>query len=74
MGAVQHNQVSGVVLDQQASTGWRRWRVLLANGCEIEVRAPAHAYASLALAAGQSVRLSLRKEAVVVVLRAAAAS
>jgi molybdate transport system ATP-binding protein len=66
MGAVQHNQVDGVVLKQQANAGFRRWRVLLSNGHEVELSAPVHAYASLTLQAGQSVRLSLRREAVVV--------
>ena len=66
MGVVQHNLVDGVVLEQQASTGLRRWRVLLANGCEVEASAPDHAYASLALAAGQRVQVSLRKDALVV--------
>lgn len=66
MGAVQHNLAAGVVLGQQASASFHRWRVLLSNGCEIEVRAPDHAYASLPLQAGQSVQVSLRKDAVVV--------
>ncbi len=66
MGAVQHNQVAGVILDHQVSANFRRWRVLLANGHEVELRAPIHAYASLALHAGQAVRLALRREAVVV--------
>lgn len=66
LGAVQHNQMDGVVLEQQTSTGLRRWRVLLSNGCEIEASAPDYAYTSMALAAGQRVRLSLRKDAVVV--------
>ncbi len=38
MGAVQHNLAAGVVLGQQASASFQRWRVLLSNGCEIEVR------------------------------------
>jgi len=66
MGAVQHNQAAGVVLGQQASASFQRWRVLLSNGCEIEVRAPDHTYASLPLQAGQPVQVSLRKDAVVV--------
>lgn len=66
MGVVQRNQVGGVVLDQQAGSGLRRWRVLLANGCEVEASAPDHAYASLALAAGQPVQVSLRRDAMVV--------
>ena len=66
MGAVQHNQVAGVILESQASAGFRRWRVLLSNGHQVELRAPVHAYASLVLQTGQTVRLSLRREAVVV--------
>ncbi len=66
LGVVQRNQVAGVVLEQQARAGLRRWRILLANGCEVEAHAPDHAYASLSLAAGQRVQVSLRKDAVVV--------
>jgi hypothetical protein len=55
-----------VILDHQASAGFRRWRAMLSNGHEVELRAPVHAYASLALQTGQTVRLSLRREAVVV--------
>lgn len=66
LGVVQHNQVAGVVLEQQARAGLRRWRILLANGCEVEAHAPDHAYASLSLAAGQRVQMSLRKDAMVV--------
>jgi molybdate transport system ATP-binding protein len=66
MGVVQRNQFDGVVLDQQASAGLRRWRVLLGNGCEIEASAPDYAYAALALSGGQRVQVSLRKDAMVV--------
>ncbi len=66
LGVVQHNQFDGVVVEQQSGAALRRWRVLLANGCEIEAHAPDHAYASLTLTAGQRVQVSLRKDAVVV--------
>jgi hypothetical protein len=41
-------------------------RVLLANGREVVASAPDDAYAALALAAGQCVQVSLRKDAVMV--------
>lgn len=66
LGVVQHNQFDGVVLEQRGGAGLRRWRVLLANGCEVEASAPDHAYAALALTAGLRVQVSLRKDAVVV--------
>lgn len=69
MDAVQFNVVSGRIVENSLQPGLRRLRVRLPNGGEIEVRYPAYTYRPLNLAIGQEVRLSLRKEALVVLGR-----
>jgi molybdate transport system ATP-binding protein len=64
-GAVAHNQVTGRVVESRPSTSYHRLRVALANGHDLEVRFPRHAYAGLSLGEGETVRLSLRREALV---------
>ena len=67
MRAVRHNQVLGTVVASRRQAHARTLTVALAaNGREVEVAAPGYAYAELALLPGEPVRLSLRKEALVV--------
>ena len=65
--AVQHNVVAGRIVESSLRPGMRQLRVCLANGHEIEVRHPAYTYRPLSLRPGEEVRLSLRKEALVVI-------
>jgi hypothetical protein len=46
--------------------GFRTLLVLLQNGAEVEVRFPPYAYAPLRLERGAGIRLSLRRDALVV--------
>ena len=64
-GAVARNQVSGFIVESRPSTSFRVLRVALENGHELEVRFPLHAYAGLQLSDGETVSLSLRREALV---------
>ena len=64
-GAVARNQVSGRIVESRPSTSYRVLRVALENGHELEVRFPLHAYAGLQLSDGETVSLSLRREALV---------
>jgi molybdate transport system ATP-binding protein len=66
MAAVSHNQVSGLITDSRTNTSLRSLRVSLPNDHEIEVRFPVYAYAPLRLLPGEEVRLSLRKEGLIV--------
>ena len=60
------NRVLGEIAEVHATSSFRVLRVLLPNGHTIEVRFPAFRYAPLRLAPGETVELSLRKDAVVV--------
>jgi molybdate transport system ATP-binding protein len=64
--AVTHNQVAGHVVDIRPQAGLRLMCVSISNGKEVEVHYPAGAYGSLGLHRGAPVRLSLRKEALVI--------
>jgi molybdate transport system ATP-binding protein len=64
--AVRHNQVTGRIVDGHSHSSSQTLRVAIPNGREIEVRFPGYAYAPLRLTAGEDVRLSLRKEGVVI--------
>lgn len=66
MAAVSHNQVSGVIADSHTNASYRALRVFLPNGHQVEVRFPIYAYTPLHLLAGEEVRLSLRKEGLVI--------
>jgi molybdate transport system ATP-binding protein len=67
MSAVHHNQIAGKIIESRLSSNFRTLRVRLeANGHEIEVCFPASAYTSLRLLPGEDIRLSLRKEALVI--------
>jgi molybdate transport system ATP-binding protein len=75
MGAVRHNQVEGTVLVNRRQGPVRLLLVrLAANGQEIEVEAPAHAYADLPLQPGDGVQVSLRKAAIAILTPAPAAA
>ena len=64
-GAVARNQVTGRIVESRPSTSYRVLRVALENGHELEVRFPRQAYAGLPLSVGETVSLSLRREALV---------
>jgi molybdate transport system ATP-binding protein len=65
--AVRHNQVTGTIIDSRSQSSFHTLRVVIPNAQEIDVRFLAHAYTPLRLSAGEHVRLSLRKEGLVVV-------
>lgn len=66
MSAVAHNQASGRIVESRFHVGFRTLRVaMIPNDHEVEVRFPVYAYTPLALSPGTDVRLSLRKEALV---------
>jgi molybdate transport system ATP-binding protein len=64
--AVRHNQVTGRILDSRSHSSFQTLRVAIPNAQEIEVRFPVYAYTPLHLATGEHVRLSLRKEGLVI--------
>ena len=64
-GAVARNRVTGRIVESRPSTSYRVLRVALENGHDLEVRFPRHAYAGLSLWEGETVSLSLRREALV---------
>ena len=67
LDAVRHNLVTGLITESSMRPGMRLLRIRLPNGHEIEVRYPMYTYAPLSLHVGNEVRLSLRREALVVV-------
>ncbi len=66
--AVSHNHAVGRVISRESGSDFHSLRVHLANGNEIQVRFRLHSYGSLSLAPGNDVRLSLRKDALVVLV------
>ncbi len=64
--AVRHNCVEGLIVESRHRSGFRELHVRLPNGHEVEVRFPHYTYTPLDLEEGRSVRLSLRKDAVVI--------
>jgi molybdate transport system ATP-binding protein len=64
--AVRHNQVGGRIVDSHSHSSFHTLRVALPNAQEIDVRFPMYAYTPLHLATGAAVRLSLRKEGVMI--------
>jgi hypothetical protein len=54
-------------VDSRPGAGFRTLRIALPNGHEVEVRFPAYTYTPLQLLPGNDVRLSLRKEGLVIV-------
>lgn len=65
--AVRFNQAAGRIAASTPYPGGRTLHVLLSNGHEIAVRHAAYTYAALNLHVGDEVRLSLRREALVVI-------
>jgi molybdate transport system ATP-binding protein len=63
--AVRSNQVTGIIQDSRTYSSLQTLRIRISNGQEIELRFPLYAYTPLHLTAGEQVRLSLRKEGVV---------
>jgi molybdate transport system ATP-binding protein len=67
MRAVHHNQITGKIIETRISSNFQTLRVRLdANHREVEVCFPASAYASLRLLPEENIRMSLRKEALVI--------
>lgn len=64
-GALRHNQLDATVAGSGVEAGHRTLRVRVANGGELELRFPLFSYSPLGLAAGERVRVSLRREGVV---------
>jgi molybdate transport system ATP-binding protein len=64
--AVRHNQVTGSIIDSRSHSSSQTLRIAIPNGQEIEVRFPVYAYTPLRLIAGEHIRLSLRKEGLVI--------
>jgi molybdate transport system ATP-binding protein len=62
--AVRHNQVLGQIVDCRSHASWQTLHVSIPNGQEVEVRFPVYAYTPLHLVPGETVRLALRKEGV----------
>lgn len=65
---VRQNVVTGRITESYLRPGARRLQVLLPNEHQIEVSHPPYSYAPLSLDAGQSVRLALRREALILLL------
>jgi molybdate transport system ATP-binding protein len=66
MNAVRHNQVEARILERRLQANLQTLLVTLPNGHELEVGFPVRLYASMRLAPGDTVRLALRKEGIVV--------
>ncbi len=66
MSAVEHNQVRGHIVNRYRHADFQTLRVRLDNGHEVEVRFPGYAYVRLALERDDEVRLSLRRDSLVV--------
>ena len=64
--AVARNGMAARILDSRFNGGFRTLRIALPNGREVEARFPVHSYRPLPLAAGEEVRVSLRKEGLVI--------
>ncbi|MGQ4809821.1 Sulfate/thiosulfate import ATP-binding protein CysA [Candidatus Entotheonellaceae bacterium PAL068K] len=64
--AVRYNQVTGKIIENRSHASFNSLRVRICNGQDVEVRFPAYVYTPLRLSAGEHIRLSLRKEAVVI--------
>jgi molybdate transport system ATP-binding protein len=64
--AVQHNEVAGTIADSRVHSSLRTLRIAMPNGHEVELRFPVYAYTPLSLDLGQQVRLSLRRDALMI--------
>lgn len=66
MSAVRHNQVIGKIVERRSQADLQTLCVSMPNGHELEVSFPVHAYTPLRLTPGEDVRLSLRREGLVI--------
>ena len=66
MSAVRHNQVTGKIIERRSHAHFQSLCVSLPNEHELEVSFPTYAYMPLRLTLGDRVRLSLRKEGLIV--------
>ena len=66
MSAVEHNQVRGRIRTHYRHADFQTLRVRLDNDHEVEVRFPGYAYVRLRLDQDDDIRLSLRKDSLVV--------
>ncbi len=66
MSAVSHNQVMGRIIGKQSNSNFQTLRVILVNHHEVEIRFPSYAYTPLSLIPGAEVKLSLRKEGLII--------
>jgi hypothetical protein len=64
---VRDNQVTGTIVVTRPHPGGRVLHVALPNRHEIEVRHTTYTYVPLSLHAGDNVRLSLRRDALVTI-------
>lgn len=64
--AVSNNQVAGKIVSRESRSNSYSLRVHLTNGHEIQVRFPLYSYSSLSLKPGNEVRLSLRRDKLVI--------
>ncbi len=64
--AVRHNQVTGTIVDSYRHSSFQKLQVVLCNGYKLEVRFPLYTYTPLRLIPGAELRLSLRKEGLVI--------
>lgn len=65
MSAVRHNQVQGRIVSRHLNSSLQTLRVSLPNGHDVEVSFSTYTYTPLSLTPGESIRLSLRKEGLV---------
>ena len=66
--AVSHNQVVGKIISRESRSNSYNLRIHLANGHELQVRFPAYSYSSLPLVLGHDVKLSLRRDRLVILV------
>lgn len=66
--AVSHNQVAGKIVSRESRSNSHSLRIHLTNGHEIQVRFPLYSYSSLSLTPGNDVRLSLRRDKLVILV------
>ncbi|HBY97310.1 MAG TPA: ABC transporter ATP-binding protein [Chloroflexi bacterium] len=65
MSAVRHNQVDGRIVSRHPNSSLQTLRVSLPNGHDVEVSFPTYTYTPLSLTPGEMIKLSLRKEGLV---------
>lgn len=66
--AVSHNEVVGKIISRESRSNSYSLRIHLANGHELQVRFPVYSYSSLPLIPGNEVRLSLRRDKLIILV------